>query len=122
MMLDHVPENLKSQLLWVVQNVETPSHLQLGFGIQFDSSHAFTAEGWGTRKLSIKHIIYRTDALDRIAREIGPNIKVTPHIINRVVFFTLDFWPTRVYPYVVRDPENEYADMPPLSAEPSLDF
>jgi len=115
LMLDHVPENLKSQLLWAVQNVTTPSHLQLGFGIQFDTSHTFTAEGWGNRKWSIKQVIYRTDALERIAREIGPNIKVTPHFVQNVVFFTIDFWPHRVYPYVVHDPEDVYADMPPLS-------
>lgn len=115
MMLDNVPSDLKSQLLWVVQNVTTPSHLQLGFGIQFDISHTFTAEGWGNRKWSIKRLIYRTDALERIAREIGPNIKVTPHIVNDIVFFTIDFWPPRVYPYAVHNPEDLYADMPSLS-------
>jgi hypothetical protein len=118
MMLQHVPDNLKEQLLWAIHNATAPVQLQVAFSVQFDRDHAFTAEGWGTRKLSIRQVIYNTNALARIARSIGPNIKVSHRLTQNSVFFTIDFWPTRVYPHVVHNPEDEYADMPHLEGYP----
>ena len=116
MMLQHVPDNLKEQLLWAIHRAAAPVQLQVAFSVQFDCDHTFTAEGWGSRKMSIHKVIYTTNALERIARSIGPNIKVSHRFSRNSVFFTIDFWPPRPRPHVVHNPEDEYADMPPLDA------
>lgn len=113
-MVSHVPENLKAQMLWAIHNATTPAQLQVNFGVQYEISHTFTADGWGDRRLSLKHVLYRTNALERIAQAIGPNIKVSFRYGVTTIFFTIDFWPIRAYPHVVHNPEDQYDDMPPL--------
>ena len=113
-MLHHVPENLKAQMMWAIHNATAPVQLQVSFGVQFDINHTFKAEGWGERALSIKKVLYQTNALERIAQSIGPNIKVSFRFVRNSVHFTIDFWPPRPSPHIIHDPEDVYADMPGL--------
>ena len=110
-----IPANLKERLLDSINLASKPWHMQCGFGgVQFDIDHVFYADGWGNKRLTIKQVIYRTDALRQLAECIGENIRVTPRFAGSVVFFTIDFFaphPVRV----VYNPEEEvYDDMPSL--------
>jgi len=115
LMLRYVPENLKEQLLWAVHRATNPAELNVNYGARFDIDHTFTAEGWGDRRCSIKHVVFHSRALARLGEAIGPNIRVTGHVTHTSVYFTIDFWPPRVYPHVIHNPEEQDDDdMPPL--------
>jgi hypothetical protein len=118
LMLRYVPENLKEKLLWAIHQATNPAELSVSYAAQFDIDHTFTAEGWGDRRCSIKNVVFHSNALARLGEAIGPNIRVVGHVTHTCVYFTIDFWPPRVYPHVIHNPEEEhYDDMPPLEGE-----
>ena len=101
-----IPADLKERLLDSIHLASKPWHMQCGFGgVQFDVDHAFYADGWGNKRLTIKQVIYRTDALRQLAAMIGENIRVTPRFAGSVVFFTVDFFPREQR--VIQNPEDE---------------
>ena len=110
----NIPSDLADRLHWAIQNAESPRDLSVGFAngdVHFRDDHVFTAEGWGQRKMSVKQVIYRTNALTRVAEAIGPSITVQHRFHNGIVSFTIHFWPPRV----IHPPGGDiYADMPPL--------
>jgi hypothetical protein len=118
LMLRYVPENLQSQMLWAIHNANSPKDLQVSFGVQFEIDRTFTAEGWGDRKCSISRLLRRSNALKRIAEAIGTNIRVSYRAGVDTFFFTIDFWPTRIYPHIIMNPEevDDEDDMPPLDS------
>jgi len=65
--------------------------LSVASGLCYEPDHRF----WIDRQsMTIKQVIYRTDALERLAAELGPQIKVRPLYLNDVIYIMIEFWPT----------------------------
>lgn len=91
-MMDRLIEkDLKKQLLDVISYAKTPDELWVSAGYCYDQNYRF----WiGPQSMTIKQLIYRTDALQRLAKEIGSQIKVRPLYDDGMIFFKIEFWPT----------------------------
>jgi hypothetical protein len=113
-MQSRIPADLKERLLDSIAIASKPKHMNCGFGgVQFDVDHSLYADGWGSKRMTIKQLIYSTDALSQLAAMIGEHICVTPRFADAVVYFTIDFFPPRTVQ--VYNPEDEvYDDLPEL--------
>jgi len=105
-------EELRARMLEAIQRAESPRDLYCGTGQHWPDNHTFTAGGWGQRKMSIKQVIYRTNALRRIGEAIGPNFFITKRFVDGHVFFMINFSLPRPQP--PPGGEDVYWDMPHL--------
>ena len=89
-----------------IKYAREPKDLWVSLGICFDENHFFYAEGFGHRRMTIKQILYRTDALQQIANFIGRDIKLRPIFQNSTIFIRVEYWP-RHAPAQINNPEDE---------------
>ena len=90
-MMDRLIEkDIKKQLLDVISYAKTPDELWISAGYCYEVNHRFWV---GHKSMTIKQLIYRTDALQRLAKEIGSQIKVRPLYDDGMIFFKIEFWP-----------------------------
>ena len=87
-----IKRDLHTEMLEAVKNARSPSDLSVSSGLCYDPNHRFYV---GNRWMSIKQLIYRTDALQRLAAEMGPQIKVRPSYWNDLIYIMIEFWPER---------------------------
>ena len=107
MMLDRAAQkDFKAEFLDVIKYAREPKDLWVSLGICFDENHFFYAEGFGHRRMTIKQILYRTDALQQIANFIGRDIKLRPIFQNSTIFIRVEYWP-RHAPAQINNPEDE---------------
>lgn len=85
-----ITRDIHSQMADAVQFARTPQDLWVSAGLCFDPDHRFWV---GKRSMTIKQLIYRTNALQRLASDIGDKIKVRPLYDDGVIFFKIEFWP-----------------------------
>ena len=71
-----------------------PKDLWVSLGVFYPDDAYFTAEGFGNRRMTIKQILYRTDALQQLAAFIGKDIKVRPLFDDGVIFIKIEYWPS----------------------------
>jgi hypothetical protein len=90
-----IEKDLKSKLLEAVKHATSKEDLWVTAGICYDPSHRFTLPN-RNKWLSIKQLIYRTDALSQLARQLGPGILVRPLYKDGLIFFKYEFWPSTV--------------------------
>lgn len=89
-----IERDLKTELLEAMKMARKPNEIWVSAGLCYDDNHRFTEEGFGNRWLSIKQLIYRTDALAELAKQLGPQIKVSPLYENNVIFLKIQFVPS----------------------------
>ena len=97
-LIDHaVKKDFKAEFLQQINHLaHEPKDLWVSLGIYFPKDTYFTAEGFGQKRMTIKQILYRTDALQQIAAFIGKDIKVRPMFDDDVIFIRVEYWPRRV--------------------------
>jgi len=88
-----IMRDIRGQMFKEIKSAISPSDLCVSSGICYEPNHRFYV---GRRWMSIKQLIYRTDALERLATELGPQIKVRPFYWNDVIYMNIEFWPTGV--------------------------
>ena len=93
MTLMAISNDIEAQLLDKIKYAKYPKDLWVSAGRCYDPDYYFTLEGFGGKRLYIKQLIYRTDALQRLAKEFGEKIKVRPLYQNGVIFLKIEFWP-----------------------------
>jgi hypothetical protein len=84
-----------------------PKELWVSLGIFYPQNTYFTAEGFGQKRMTIKQILYRTDALQQLAAFIGEDIKVRPMFDDGVIFIKVEYWPRRAAHVQINNPEDE---------------
>ena len=89
-----IKNDVCGQMLEQIKHARTRKDLSVSCGLCYDPNYRFF--GADGQSMTIKQLIYRTDALQRFATEIGPQIKVSPHYWNDLIYFDIEFWPTRV--------------------------
>ena len=103
-------KDLKAHLMLSVASAREPKDLWVSLGIFYPQDAYFTAEGFGNRRMTIKQILYRTDALQQLAAFIGKDIKVRPLFGDGVIFIKIEYWPSYA-PAVpaahINNPEDE---------------
>jgi len=111
-MIGHLPIDLKQQLIRAVKTAESPDNINIPFAdVRYALTETFRANGWGAREMTVSDVIFNTNALSRIAREIGDSIRIQHHFTDHSVFFTIEFEPAYAH---IPDPEDQYADMPTM--------
>ena len=99
-----IQRDLKQQLLNRMQTTARPEQLWVYAGRSYDPDYRFTLPSISpTKWLSIKQLIYRTDALDRLESQLGKNIKVKPLYENGLIYFKIEYW----LPRQIMNPEDE---------------
>lgn len=74
--LDHaILTDIRGQLFSIVKAVRKPEDLWVTSGLYYPADHYFTE---GDQKMSIQDLINNTDALQRLASSLGPQIEVSP--------------------------------------------
>ena len=99
-------KDFKAHLMLSIASAREPKDLWVSLGIYFPTDAYFTAEGFGQKRMTIKQILYRTDALQQIAAFIGEDIKVRPMFEDGVIFIRVEYWP-RHAPAQINNPEEE---------------
>ena len=99
-------KDFKAHLMLSIATAHEPKDLWVSLGIYFPTDAYFTAEGFGQKRMTIKQILYRTDALQQIAAFIGEDIKVRPMFGDGVIFIRVEYWP-RHAPAQINNPEEE---------------
>ena len=93
-MLDFAMKNdLKAQLLGEIKNSIHKDDIWVSAGRCYEPDYEFTFPDTGEQKMSIEHLIHRTDALKMLAAELGPCIKVMPLHQEGVIFIAYYFVP-----------------------------
>lgn len=111
-MMSNIPIDLKNQLVEAANVATSPQDIRVPFGdVRYVLTETFRANGWGTREMTVSDAIFNTNALSRIAREIGDNIRIQKHFTEHSVFFTIEFEPAYAR---IPNPEDQYADMPTM--------
>ena len=100
-------KDFKAHLMLSVASAREPKDLWVSLGIFYPQDAYFTAEGFGNRRMTIKQILYRTDALQQLAAFIGEDIKVRPMFDDGVIFIKVEYWPRRAAPVQINNPEDE---------------
>jgi transposase-like protein len=92
MMMDRIiQQDIASSFTNRIATARSPKDLWITARLGFDSDHRFWV---GNRSMTIKQLIYRTNALQRLAKEIGEKIVVRPlYQEDRSIFFKIEFWP-----------------------------
>jgi len=97
MMIDRIiKQDISARLAEAIKYAKSPKDLWVtasacfDSGLCFDSDHRFWV---GNRSMTIKQLIYRTNALQRLAKEIGEKIVVRPLYQEDRIFFKIEFWP-----------------------------
>jgi hypothetical protein len=85
-----IKRDLHTEMFEAVKNARSPKDLAVSSGLCYDPNYRFYV---GNRWMSIKQLIYRTDALQRLAAELGPKIKVRPSYWNGLIYIMIEFWP-----------------------------
>ena len=99
-------KDFKAHLMLSIASAREPKDLWVSLGIYFPKDAYFTAEGFGQKRMTIKQILYRTDALQQVAAFIGRDIKVKPMFGDDVIFIRVEYWP-RHAPAQINNPEDE---------------
>ena len=99
-------KDFKAHLMLSIATAREPKDLWVSLGIYFPTDAYFTAEGFGQKRMTIKQILYRTDALQQIAAFIGEDIKVRPMFGDGVIFIRVEYWP-RHAPAQINNPEED---------------
>lgn len=95
LMLDRADQkDFKAELLQAIKYAREPKDLYTSFGLCFNENHVFYAEGFGNRRMTIKQVLYRTDALQQIAAFIGRDIKLRPVFDDGMIFIQVEYWPS----------------------------
>ena len=100
-------KDFKAHLMLSVASAREPKDLWVSLGIFYPQDAYFTAEGFGQKRMTIKQILYRTDALQQLAAFIGEDIKVRPMFDDGVIFIKVEYWPRRAAPVQINNPEDE---------------
>jgi len=99
-----IERDLKKQLLDKMNMSSNPDQLWIYAGRSYDPNYRFTLPSASPKRwISIKQLIYRTDALDQLAAQLGRNIKVRPLYLNGLIYFKIEFWLHRP----IKNPEEE---------------
>ena len=88
-----ISRDIHGQMLKQIKDARTPKDLEVSSGLCYEPNHRFYV---GRQWMSIKQLLYRTDALKRLEAELGPQIKVRPSYWNDLIYIMIEFWPTRV--------------------------
>ena len=108
-----IPTDIKHRLLEAIRNARTRRDMWVRFHTEIGWDHEIVIDG---RRLSTLHILYKTNALDRVAAAIGPHIRVRAvPVENNRTALRIEYWPPRGYQ--VHNPEDEYTDLPPLEGD-----
>ena len=99
-------KDFMAHLMLSIATAREPKDLWVSLGIYFPTDAYFTAEGFGQKRMTIKQILYRTDALQQIAAFIGEDIKVRPMFGDGVIFIRVEYWP-RHAPAQINNPEED---------------
>ena len=89
-----ISKDLKGQLMNTIKSAKRPSDLWVTAGLCFEPNFRFVHADFPGMWISIKQLIYRTDALSQLAAKLGPCIKVRPMYEDDVIFLRVEFWPT----------------------------
>ena len=93
-----IERDLKAELLDTIKYAERKDQLWVSAGLCYDLDYRFTTDAccgvFAGKTMTIKQVIYRTDALEQIAKQLGPCIKVRPLYHNKKIFLKIEFWPT----------------------------
>lgn len=89
-----ISKDLKGQLMNTIKSAKRPSDLWVTAGLCFEPNFRFVDFDFPGMWISIKQLIYRTDALSQLATKLGPCIKVRPMYEDDVIFLRVEFWPT----------------------------
>lgn len=103
-------KDFKTELLAAIYFATERKDIWTTMGICFDENHFFYAEGFGHRRMTIKQVLYRTDALLQIAEFIGRDIKLRPIFQNHTIFINVEYWPSyspAVPAAHINNPEDE---------------
>ena len=111
--VSQIPHDIKDQLLEAIRNSRTRKDMWVRFRPVIRPDHEIMIDG---RRMSSLHIVHKTDALAQIAAAIGAHIQVRAvpsavHVGSLVL--RIEYWPPTAPP-PVPNPEDEYADLPPL--------
>jgi len=99
-----IQRDLKQQLLNTMKVSTRPEQIWVYAGRSYEPNYRFTLPSISpNRWISIKQLIYRTDALDRLEAKLGKNIKVQPLYENGIIYFKIEFWLSRQ----IMNPEDE---------------
>lgn len=97
----------------IISLAHEPKDLWVSLGIFYPQDAYFVAEGFGQKRMTIKQILYRTDALQQLAAFIGKDIKVRPLFDNGAIFIKIEYWPSYA-PAVpvahINNPEDEASE------------
>lgn len=110
--VSQIPSDIKDQLLEVIRNSRTRKDLWVRFRPVLRPDNEIEIDG---RRMSSLHIVHKTDALAQIAAAIGPHIHVraVPSAVHLgSLVLRIEYWPPAKR--VIHNPEDEYADLPPL--------
>lgn len=113
--ISQIPPDIKDQLLGVIRNSRTRKDLWVRFRPVIRPDHEIMIDG---RRMSSLHIVHKTDALVQIAAAIGAHIHVRAvpsavHVGSLVL--RIEYWPPAAH--VIHNPEDGYADLPPLEGD-----
>jgi hypothetical protein len=86
---------LKEHLLMAIADADSQSDIWITTPHYSNASY-FTAYDFGDKRLSIKHILYETDALSQLATAIGPGISVVPVYQRDQIYFKIEYLPTHM--------------------------
>ena len=89
-----ISKDLKGQLMNTIKSAKRPSDLWVTADLCFEPNFRFVDFDFPGMWISIKQLIYRTDALSQLAAKLGPCIKVRPMYEDDVIFLRIEFWPT----------------------------
>jgi hypothetical protein len=121
-MVDAVPSNIKELLMDTIRHAENVNDMSVMLPNVFEEGDVITVEG---QSWPIYEIIHHSNALKRIATEIGTNIRVRSHEADGNIWLVVQYYPAPLYEYrmqeeldaepsVIHNPEDEYEGMPPL--------
>ena len=92
-----IDKGLMDELLNAIKYAEKKNELCVSAGLCYATDYRFTTDALGgifkDKSMTIKQVIYRTNALERIAKELGPCIKVRPSYDDGLIFLMIEFWP-----------------------------
>jgi hypothetical protein len=89
-----ISKDLKGRLMNTIKSAKRKSDLWVTADLCFEPNFRFVDFYFPGMWISIKQLIYRTDALSRLAAKLGPCIKVRPMYEDDVIFLRIEFWPT----------------------------
>ena len=87
--------DLVHQMFDAIKHAKKASDLWVTAGRCYEPNYRFTEADYPGMWLSIKQLIYRTDALSQLADELGSCIKIRPLYQDDVIFLKIEFWAAR---------------------------